>query len=69
MAAAVAGPDGVRVTLGSVPDHPTLLEIDPERPGDSAAAQVEPWGTLHASAEYLRSLVRTLVDRVAARVA
>lgn len=69
MAAAVAGPDGVRVALGSVPDHPTLLEIDPERPGDSAAAQVEPWGTLHASAEYLRSLVRTLVDRVAARVA
>jgi CO/xanthine dehydrogenase FAD-binding subunit len=69
MAAAVAGPDGLRVVLGSVPDHPTLLEIDPERPGDSAAAQVEPWGTLHASAEYLRSLVRTLVDRVAGRVA
>jgi 2-furoyl-CoA dehydrogenase FAD binding subunit len=69
MAAAVAGPDGLRVALGSVPDHPTLLEIDPERPGDSAASQVEPWGTLHASAEYLRSLVRTLVDRVAGRVA
>jgi len=69
MAAAVAGPDGLRVALGSVPDHPTLLEIDPEHPGDSAASQVEPWGTLHASAEYLRSLVRTLVDRVAGRVA
>jgi 2-furoyl-CoA dehydrogenase FAD binding subunit len=69
MAAAVAGPDGLRVALGSVPDHPTLLEIDPERPGDSAASQVEPWGTLHASAEYLRGLVRTLVDRVAGRVA
>jgi 2-furoyl-CoA dehydrogenase FAD binding subunit len=69
MAAAVAGPDGLRVALGSVPDHPMLLEIDPERPGDSAASQVEPWGTLHASAEYLRSLVRTLVDRVAGRVA
>ena len=24
---------------------PTLLEVDPERPGESAAAQVEPWGT------------------------
>jgi 2-furoyl-CoA dehydrogenase FAD binding subunit len=69
MAAAVAGPDGLRVALGSVPDHPSLLEIDPERPGDSAASQVEPWGTLHASAEYLRGLVRTLVDRVAGRVA
>jgi len=69
MAAAVAGPDGLRVALGSVPDHPTLLEIDPEHPGDSAASQVEPWGTLHASAEYLRSLVRTLVDRVAGQVA
>ena len=69
MAAAVAGPDGLRVALGSVPDHPLLLEIDPERPGDSAASQVEPWGTLHASAEYLQSLVRTLVDRVAGRVA
>jgi 2-furoyl-CoA dehydrogenase FAD binding subunit len=69
MAAAVAGPDGLRVALGSVADHPTLLEIDPEHPGESAAAQVEPWGTLHASADYVRSLVRTLVDRVAGRVA
>ena len=69
MAAAVSGPDGLRVALGSVVDHPTLLELDPERPGESAAAQVEPWGSLHASADYLRSLVGTLVDRVVGRVA
>jgi 2-furoyl-CoA dehydrogenase FAD binding subunit len=69
MAAAVAGPDGLRVALGSVVDRPTLLAVDPERPGESAAEQVEPWGSLHASADYLRHLVRVLVDRAAARVA
>jgi CO/xanthine dehydrogenase FAD-binding subunit len=69
MAAAVAGPDGLRVALGSVVDRPTLLEVDPERPGESAAEQVEPLGNLHASADYLRNLVRVLVDRVVARVA
>ena len=58
--------DGVAV--GSVVDRPTLLEIDPERPGKSAAEQVEPWGTLHASADYLRALVHVLVDRVVGRV-
>ena len=68
MAAAVAGPDGLRVVLGSVVDRPTLLAVDPERPGESAAEQVEPWGNLHASADYLRHLVRVLVDRVAERV-
>ena len=69
MAAAVSGPDGLRIALGSVTDRPTLLALDPEHPGESAATQVEPWGSLHASADYLRSLVRTVVDRVAARVA
>jgi 2-furoyl-CoA dehydrogenase FAD binding subunit len=69
MAAAVSGPEGLRVALGSVTDRPTLLEVDPEHPGESAAGQVEPWGSLHASADYLRSLVRTLVDRVVGRVA
>jgi len=68
-AAAVRGPSGLRVAVGSVVDRPTLLEVDPERPGESAAAQVEPWGTLHASADYLRGLVRTLVDRAVGRVA
>jgi 2-furoyl-CoA dehydrogenase FAD binding subunit len=69
MAVAVSGPEGLRVALGSVTDRPTLLEVDPEHPGESAAGQVEPWGSLHASADYLRSLVRTLVDRVVGRVA
>jgi 2-furoyl-CoA dehydrogenase FAD binding subunit len=69
MAAAVSGPEGLRVALGSVTDRPTLLEVDHEHPGESAAGQVEPWGSLHASADYLRSLVRTLVDRVVGRVA
>lgn len=68
MAAAVGGPDGLRVALGSVVDRPTLLTIDLERPGESAAEQVEPWGNLHASADYLRQLVRVLVDRVVERV-
>jgi CO/xanthine dehydrogenase FAD-binding subunit len=68
MAAAVAGPDGLRVALGSVVDRPTLLAIDPERPGESAAEQVEPWGNLHASPDYRRQLTRVLVDRVVERV-
>ena len=34
MAAAVSGPDGLRVALGSVVDRPTLLSVDPERPGE-----------------------------------
>ena len=68
MAAAVAGPDGLRVALGSVVDRPTLLVLDPERPGASAAEQVEPWGNLHASPEYLRQLTRVVVDRVVERV-
>ena len=68
MAAAVADPDGLRVELGSVVDRPTLLVVDPERPGASAAEQVEPWGNLHASPEYLRQLTRVVVDRVVERV-
>ena len=78
MAAAVAGPDvqgqtqgltlGLRVAIGSVVDRPTLIEVDPERPGESAAEQVAPWGNLHASPDYLRQLVRVLVDRVVERV-
>jgi 2-furoyl-CoA dehydrogenase FAD binding subunit len=63
MAAAAAGADELRVAVGSVVDRPTLLEVDAERPGESAAAQVEPWGNLHASPDYQRQLVRVLVDR------
>jgi len=68
MTAAVAGPGGLRVVLGSVVDRPTVVEVDSVRPGASAAEQVEPWGTLHASADYQRQLVRVLVDRVVGRV-
>jgi CO/xanthine dehydrogenase FAD-binding subunit len=67
MTAAVAWPDVLRVVLGSVVDRPTLIEVDPDRPGASAAEQIEPWGTLHASADYQRQLVRVLVDRAVSR--
>jgi len=66
VAARVRGHD-VRVVVGSVVDRPTVLEVDPEHPGESAAAQVEPWGSIHASPAYLKQLVRVLVDRVVAR--
>jgi 2-furoyl-CoA dehydrogenase FAD binding subunit len=65
--AAAVGNGLLRVGLGSVVDHPTLLEVDPEHPGESAAEQVEPWGNVHATPGYLRQLVRVLVDRVVAR--
>jgi CO/xanthine dehydrogenase FAD-binding subunit len=67
MAAALAREDELRVVVGSVVDRPTLLEVDPERPGESAAAQVKPWGTVHASAAYLGNLVRVVVDRAVAQ--
>jgi CO/xanthine dehydrogenase FAD-binding subunit len=68
MAAAVAGPDGLRVALGSVVDKPTVVDVDPSSPGASAAEQIQAWGSLHASADYQRQLVRILVDRVVGRV-
>jgi CO/xanthine dehydrogenase FAD-binding subunit len=67
MAAAAAAGDELRVAVGSVVDRPTLLEVDPEAPGESAAAQVEPWGNLHATPAYLKHLVRVLVDRAVVR--
>lgn len=67
-AAAAAVREGeVRVAVGGPVPRPTLLEVDPEDPGGSAAAQVEPWPTVHASAAYLRHLVRVLVERAVAR--
>jgi CO/xanthine dehydrogenase FAD-binding subunit len=68
MTAAVSGPAGLRVVLGSVVDRPTVIEVDPSQPGASAAEQVEAWGTLHAPADYQRQLVRVLVDRAVGRV-
>lgn len=59
--------DELRVVVGAVTDRPTMVHVDPDRPGESAAAQVEPWGSIHASPEYLTRLVRVLVDRAVAR--
>jgi carbon-monoxide dehydrogenase medium subunit len=67
MAGAAVRGDELRVAVGSVVDRPTLLEVDPGRPGESAAAQVEPWGNVHASSAYLKRLVAVLVDRAVAR--
>ena len=67
MVAVCARGDELRIVVGSVVDRPTLLEVDPESPGESAAAQVEPWGSIHASPAYLKQLVRVLVDRAVAR--
>jgi 2-furoyl-CoA dehydrogenase FAD binding subunit len=67
MAAVAIDADRLRVGLGAVVDRPTLVEVDPEQPGRSAAARVEPWGNMHASAEYQRHLVRVLVDRAVER--
>ena len=55
MAAARARGAELRVVVGSVTPRPTVLDVDPERPGESAAAQVEPWGSIHASPVYLEA--------------
>jgi 2-furoyl-CoA dehydrogenase FAD binding subunit len=67
MVAVRARGNELRVVVGSVVDRPTVLEVDPEHPGESAAAQVDPWGSIHASPAYLKQLVRVLVDRAVAR--
>jgi len=67
MASARLHGDELRVVVGSVVERPIVLEVDPEHPGESAAAQVEPWGSIHASPAYLKQLVRVLVDRAVAR--
>jgi CO/xanthine dehydrogenase FAD-binding subunit len=67
MVAAAAGEGALRVAVGSVTARPTILKVDPDAPGDSAAAQVEPWESVHASAAYLRHLVQVLVDQAVAR--
>ena len=67
MAAAAARAGELRVAVGSVTARPTVLEVDPDTPGQSAAAQVEPWGSVHASPAYLKHLVHVLVDRAVER--
>jgi 2-furoyl-CoA dehydrogenase FAD binding subunit len=67
MVAVVVRDESLRVAVGAIVDRPTVLEVDPEQPGESAAAQVDPFGNLHASAAYQRHLVRVLVERAVAR--
>ena len=67
MATAHVRASDLRVVVGSVTAVPTVLEVDPEHPGGSAAEQIEPWGSMHASPAYLKNLVRVLVDRAVAR--
>jgi carbon-monoxide dehydrogenase medium subunit len=62
-----------RVGVGSVVDRPTLLETDlfgSEPTPDllrGAAAAIEPFGTVHASAAYLGHLTGVLVERAVLR--
>jgi carbon-monoxide dehydrogenase medium subunit len=66
-----------RVGVGSVAERPTLLETDlaggelttelARETGARAAAAVEPFGTVHASAAYLRHLTGVLVERAVLR--
>jgi CO/xanthine dehydrogenase FAD-binding subunit len=66
-----------RLCLGAVTDRPTLVEvplvgraIDEEAAGaaaEAARAAVEPSGTMHASAEYLRHITGVLAERAVLR--
>ena len=56
-----------RVGVGTVDPDPRSRSRSSEHPGESAAAQVEPWGSIDATPDYLRHLVHVLVDRVVAR--
>ena len=67
MAAARVRGEELRVVVGGVTPMPTVLEVDPDYPGESAAEQVNPWGSIHATPAYLRQLVRVLVDRAVRR--
>jgi 2-furoyl-CoA dehydrogenase FAD binding subunit len=67
MAAARVRGGELRVVVGGVTPMPTVLEVDPDYPGESAAEQVNPWGSIHATPAYLRQLVRVLVDRAVRR--
>jgi 2-furoyl-CoA dehydrogenase FAD binding subunit len=66
VAACVRGGE-LTVGVGSVVDRPTVVEVDPDHPGESVATQVTPVGSMHASGRYLRQLVRVLVERAVTR--
>ena len=52
VAARVRGTE-LRVVVGAVAPVPTVLTVDADSPGESAAAQVEPWGSVHGSPDVL----------------
>jgi CO/xanthine dehydrogenase FAD-binding subunit len=80
-ACALATEDGrvteARLCLGAVTDRPTLVELDlAGRPvdadaaraaGEAARAAVEPYGSMHAGADYLRDLTGVLAERAVLR--
>ena len=67
----------MRLCLGAVTDRPTLVEVplagrplDAEAPRmqpEAARAAVEPFGTMHASPEYLRHITGVLTERALVR--
>jgi CO/xanthine dehydrogenase FAD-binding subunit len=66
-----------RLCLGAVTDRPTLVELDlagravdaeaARAAGDAARAAVEPFGSMHASASYLREVTGVLAERAVLR--
>ena len=71
MVACVVRDGRARVTLGAVVDRPTSLDLplDPHEAGEAAAASVDPPASIHATPEYRRRLVATLVGRAVGRAA
>jgi CO/xanthine dehydrogenase FAD-binding subunit len=77
MAACAIRVDGHRVAearigIGSVVDHPTLVDVDgvdwdTGEAAERASAAIAPYGHLHASADYLRHVTGVLVRRAAMR--
>lgn len=63
MAAVALRDDGVRVAVGAVTERPTLVD------GEAAAAAIEPVGTVHASADYLKRMTAVVVRRAIERAA
>ena len=68
---------GDRVALGSVTDRPLVVDVGmagravdaaaAREAGETAAAAVDPLGSIHATPEYLRHLTRLLVERAVER--
>jgi CO/xanthine dehydrogenase FAD-binding subunit len=66
-----------RLCLGAVTERPTLVELDltgnavdaeaARGAGEAARAAVEPFGSMHASARYLREITGVLAERAVLR--